>query len=176
MASSKKKKVAPKKAAKKASKKPVKKAPKKTAKKAAAKPALKAKSAKKVVPKKASKKTKAVAKKPVVKTAAKPTATKPTGKIQFTPVHDHILVMQDGESDRTPGGLYIPATVQDKPQRGRVLAIGTGTTSKKGRVRPLDVKIGETVIFSAHSGSKVTLSGTDYLVLKEEDVLGVLPK
>lgn len=155
MASSKKKKSAN----KKLTKKPVKKA---AVKKAALK--LKKTAPKKVVAKK-------TAKAPISKSTSK-TAT--STKIVFTPLQNHLLVKQEGESDRTPGGLYIPAIAQDKPQKGKVVAVGKGSFSKKGKLRPLDVKAGETILFAPHAGSKVTLSGQELIVIREDEVLGVV--
>lgn len=92
----------------------------------------------------------------------------------FKPLQDHILIRQEGESDRTPGGLYIPAIAQDKPAKGTILAIGSGLRNKKGNIKPLDVKVGEQVMYSPHGGSKITLNGEDFIILREEEVLGVL--
>lgn len=155
MASSKKKK-------KPSAKKTVKKVAKKVIKKVAKKPAKKA--AQKATPK-----TTKISK--PAKKAAKP---QKTTKLEFTPLLNYLLVRQDGESDRTPGGLYIPAMAQDRPLKGRVVAVGKGGYNKKGKLRPLDVRIGETILFGPHAGSKVALSGEELLILKEDEVLAVV--
>ncbi len=155
--------------------KPVKKSTKKpTAKKPVKKTAAKkAKSVKAVIKKVAPKTKKAVSTK---KVADKKPTLKVVQKlnVSFSPLYDHVLIRQDGESDRTPGGLYIPAIAQDRPARGKVVAIGSGRKSKKGVLRPLDVKVGENVIYNHYSGSKITIEGSEYLILKESDVLGVV--
>lgn len=163
MASSKKKKKTPtKKTVKKTAKKPAKKVAKKPAKKVIRKAAKKA-------PEKSTEKP-AKATKPVEKV----TKTSKTTKLDFTPLHNHLLVQQEGESDRTPGGLYIPAMAQDRPLKGKVIAIGKGGYNKKGKLRPLDVRVGETVLFGPHAGSKVAFSGQELLILKEDEVLAVV--
>lgn len=108
-----------------------------------------------------------------VKSAAKMTAKSTTKPLSFEPMLDHILVQPAGVSDRTPGGLFIPATVQDKPLKGKVLAVGKGRYNKKGQLRPLDIQVGEAVLYGQYAGTPVTLNGEDFLILKEEDVLGV---
>lgn len=92
----------------------------------------------------------------------------------FQPVGEYVLIQQAVESDRTPGGLYIPAMVQDRPAKGSVLATGHGVRTKKGLLKPLDVQVGEVVVFGPYAGTKVVLEGQDYLLLKESEVLGVI--
>lgn len=91
----------------------------------------------------------------------------------FSPLDDRLLVEAIGESDRTPGGLYIPETVEDKPQMGRVVAIGRGHQNRKGRVRPMDVQVGDQVLFPKFAGMTFEMNGVTVLVLREGDLLGV---
>lgn len=91
----------------------------------------------------------------------------------FAPLNDHILIQPDGASDKTPGGLFIPATVKDRPLQGLVLAVGKGAFNKKGQQRPLDVRVGERVLYGQYAGTQVNLKGQELLILREEDVLGV---
>ena len=90
------------------------------------------------------------------------------------PLHDRILVKRIEEGEVRRGGLIIPDSAKEKPQEGQVLAVGKGTVTEDGRKTPLDVKAGDRVLFGKYSGSEVTLDGQEYLIMKEEDVLGIL--
>ena len=90
------------------------------------------------------------------------------------PLHDRILVQRIDEGEVRRGGLIIPDSAKEKPQEGKVLAVGKGTVSEDGKKTPLDVKAGDRVLFGKYSGSEVTLDGQEYLIMKEEDVLGIL--
>ena len=92
---------------------------------------------------------------------------------KFTPLHDRILVrrLEEGESIR--GGIIIPDTAKEKPQEGRVLAVGSGRTLDNGTKLAMDVKVGDRIIYSKYSGSEIKLEGTEYLVISEKDVLAV---
>ena len=90
------------------------------------------------------------------------------------PLHDRILVKRIEEGEVRRGGLIIPDSAKEKPQEGKVLAVGKGTVNEDGKKRPLDVKAGDRVLFGKYSGSEVTLDGQEYLIMKEEDVLGIL--
>ena len=90
------------------------------------------------------------------------------------PLHDRILVQRIEEGEVRRGGLIIPDSAKEKPQEGKVLAVGTGTVAEDGKKTPLDVKAGDRVLFGKYSGSEVTLDGQEYLIMKEEDVLGIL--
>lgn len=169
------KKAAAKKTAKKApaKKMPAKKAP---AKKAPAKksPPMKAKGAKAPAKTKAAAAVKTVAKalKAVVqKTAAK--VSSPALAKLLAPLDDRILVSTEGPSETTAGGIIIPGTVSERPNRGRVLAKGPGKRLKKGQLRPLDVSVGDVVLYPEFAGTQVTLDGQELLILREEEVLGI---
>ncbi len=90
------------------------------------------------------------------------------------PLHDRILVKRIEEREVRRGGLIIPDSAKEKPQEGKVLAVGKGTVREDGKKTPLDVKAGDRVLFGKYSGSEVTLDGQEYLIMKEEDVLGIL--
>lgn len=162
---------------KKAARKTKKTAPsKKAAKK---KPVAKAKlKAKAKIQTKAKVKAKAKAK-PVAKSPSKTKTKLPKATplkrvpIHLVPLEDRVLISVEGESDKTPGGLYIPATVSERPTRGRVLALGPGRRNKKGQMRPLDVQAGDIVLFNSYAGTPITLDGQEYLILREEEVLGI---
>lgn len=166
-----KKKTAPKKAAAKktAAKKPARKAaPKKTAAKPAKKVVAKAKAKKPAAPKKSAK--------PASAKAVKPTA-KPSPKSLLKPLDDRIVIQIKNFEKRTAGGLYIPDSADVSGNfQGTVLAVGQGHKNKKGKVRPMDVKPGDEVLFDQHAGSKVNLDGEEVRILRESEVLGIVEK
>jgi chaperonin GroES len=90
------------------------------------------------------------------------------------PLHDRLLVKRLAERDDRHGSIFIPDSAKEKPQEGRVIAVGTGRVSEGGKPLPLAVKQGDRILFGKYSGSEVTLSGEEYLIMKEEDVLGIL--
>jgi chaperonin GroES len=94
--------------------------------------------------------------------------------MKMRPLRDRILVERIEEAEQRIGGIIIPDTAKEKPQSGRVIAVGTGRINDKGQVFPLDVKEGETVLFGKYSGSDIKIDGREYLILREDDVLGVL--
>ena len=94
--------------------------------------------------------------------------------MKFRPLHDRVVVKRLEEDQKTAGGIIIPETAQEKPQTGKVLAVGTGTISENGDVTPLDVKKGDTVLFGKWSGTEVKIDGEDVLIMKESDIMGVL--
>jgi chaperonin GroES len=90
------------------------------------------------------------------------------------PLHDHIFVRRLEEGEQHVGGIIIPDSAKEKPQRGTVFAVGDGTLTDEGDRRPLDVKDGDTVLFGKYSGQEVTLDGERYLIMREGDVLAVM--
>ena len=92
------------------------------------------------------------------------------------PLYDRVLVKRVEEETKTAGGIYIPATATDKPQRGKVSAVGDGKLLDSSEVRALDVKKGDTVLFGKYSGTEVKIDGDDHLILREDDILGVIVK
>lgn len=93
---------------------------------------------------------------------------------KFTPLHDRILVQRLEESETMRGGIIIPDSAKEKPSQGKVISVGKGKSNDEGKVFPLDVKAGDTVLFGKYSGSEIKLDGEDYLIMREEEVLGVL--
>src|SRR5437867_3914881 len=93
---------------------------------------------------------------------------------KFTPLHDRILVRRIEESDTTRGGIIIPDTAKDKPQEGEVVSVGKGKINEEGKVRPLDVKDGDRILFGKYSGTEIKLDGEDFVIMREEEVLGIV--
>lgn len=94
-------------------------------------------------------------------------------KLGMRPLHDRILVRRMAEEEKTAGGIIIPDTAKEKPQRGEVVAAGKGRITEDGKTLPLEVKVGDKVLFGKYSGTELKLEGADYLMIREEDVLGV---
>jgi len=92
----------------------------------------------------------------------------------FLPLHDRMLVRRIEVDEITAGGIIIPDTAKEKPQEGQVLAAGAGARDENGYLQPLDVKVGDRILFGKWSGTEIRLNGEDFLILKEADVLGVI--
>ncbi|SFV27342.1 co-chaperone GroES [Hyphomicrobium facile] len=92
----------------------------------------------------------------------------------FRPLHDRVVVKRIEEESKTAGGIIIPDTAKEKPQQGEVVAVGPGARDEAGKINPLDVKVGDRVLFGKWSGSEVKIDGEDLLIMKESDILGVL--
>ena len=90
------------------------------------------------------------------------------------PLHDRIIVEAAQKEERTAGGIILPDTAQEKPQRGKVIAVGPGKRLDSGQLAPVGVSIGDTVLYGKYSGTEVKVDGTDYIILRAEDVLAVL--
>jgi chaperonin GroES len=97
-------------------------------------------------------------------------------RVKVRPLHDRIIVQRIEESEQKVGGIIIPDSAKEKPQQGRVMAVGKGRVEKDGKVTPLDVKEGDTVLFGKYSGQEIKLDGEEYLIMREEEVLGVIEK
>lgn len=93
--------------------------------------------------------------------------------LNVRPLHDRILVRRMAEEEKTAGGIIIPDTAKEKPQRGEVVATGKGRVTEDGKTLPLEVKIGDKILFSKYSGTELKLEGSEYLMMREEDILGV---
>ncbi|KYG67499.1 co-chaperone GroES [Bdellovibrio bacteriovorus] len=89
------------------------------------------------------------------------------------PLHDRILVRRMAEEEKTAGGLFIPDTAKEKPQRGEIIATGKGRITEDGKILPLEVKVGDKVLFGRYSGTELKLEGQEFLMMREEDILGV---
>jgi chaperonin GroES len=94
--------------------------------------------------------------------------------IKFTPLHDRILVRGTEEAGTTRGGIIIPDSAKDKPQEGEVISVGQGKINDEGKVLPLDVKAGDRILFGKYSGTEIKIDGDDFLIMKEEEVLGLV--
>ncbi len=92
----------------------------------------------------------------------------------FRPLHDRILIKRTEEKEAVRGGIIIPDTAKEKPQEAEVIAVGGGKKNDKGEVTPLDVKVGDRILFGKYSGTEIKLDGEEYLIVREEEILGVL--
>ena len=90
------------------------------------------------------------------------------------PLHDRIIIQRLEEGEQKVGGIIIPDTAKEKPQQGKVIAVGSGRVTDKGEVLPLDVKAGDTVLFGKYSGSEIKVDGKEYLIVREDEILGVV--
>ncbi len=95
-------------------------------------------------------------------------------KLKVRPLHDRILVRRMAEEEKTAGGIIIPDTAKEKPKHGEVIATGNGRVTEDGKTLPLAVKIGDKILFSSYAGTEVKLDGKEYLMMREEDVLGII--
>jgi len=96
--------------------------------------------------------------------------------MKVRPLQDRILVRRVAEEEKTKGGIIIPDTAKEKPAEGEVIAVGAGKANDKGAVRALSVKKGDRILFGKYSGSDIKIDGVDHLILREDDVLGVIEK
>jgi len=95
---------------------------------------------------------------------------------KFRPLQDRLIVKRLDEEEKTKGGIIIPDTAKEKPLQAKVIAVGNGKVLEDGKVRPLDIKTGDTILFTKYSGTEIKIDGVDHLILREEDVLGILEK
>ena len=94
--------------------------------------------------------------------------------MKFRPLHDRVVVRRLDAEEKTAGGIIIPDTAKEKPQQGEVIAVGPGARDESGKVQPLDVKVGDRVLFGKWSGTEVRIDGEDLLIMKESDIMGVV--
>lgn len=94
--------------------------------------------------------------------------------MKIRPLQDRVIVQRVQEEERTKGGIIIPDTAKEKPQEGKVVAVGKGKVNDDGKLMPLDVKVGDRILFGKYSGSEVKLDGEELLIMREDDILGVL--
>jgi chaperonin GroES len=94
--------------------------------------------------------------------------------MKIRPLHDRVIVKRVEEERTTAGGIVLPGSAAEKPSQGKVLAVGTGKLLENGTVRPVDVKVGDRVLFGKYAGSEVKVDGEDLIVMREEDIMGVL--
>jgi chaperonin GroES len=94
--------------------------------------------------------------------------------MKIKPLHDRIIVERIEEETKTAGGLIIPDTAKEKPQQGKVIAVGKGKVAEDGKIIAMDVKEGDRILFGKYSGTEVKLDGKEYLIMREDDVLGIV--
>ena len=94
--------------------------------------------------------------------------------MQVRPLHDRVLVKRSGEEEKSKGGIIIPDTAKEKPIQGVIMAVGQGRWTEDGKIRPLDVKKGDKVLFGKYAGTEIKVEGDDFLMMREEDILGII--
>jgi chaperonin GroES len=94
--------------------------------------------------------------------------------MKIRPLHDRVVVKRVEEERKTPGGIVIPDNAAEKPDQGEVLAVGNGKILEDGKLRPLDVKVGDRILFGKYSGSTFKMEGEEYLVMREDDIMGIV--
>jgi len=96
--------------------------------------------------------------------------------VKIRPLQDRVIVKRIEEEEKTKGGIIIPDTAKEKPQEGKVVAVGKGKANEDGKVVPLDVKVNDRILFGKYSGSEIVFDGEEHLIMREEDILGVIEK
>jgi chaperonin GroES len=104
----------------------------------------------------------------------KSTGRKEKQQMKLRPLQDRILVKRIEEEEKTAGGIFIPDTAKEKPQMGQIISVGNGKKTEDGKVIPVDVKAGDKVLFGKYAGTEVKVDGNDYLIMREDDILGVI--
>ena len=94
--------------------------------------------------------------------------------MKIRPLQDRVIVKRVQEEEKTKGGIIIPDTAKEKPQEGKVIAVGKGKLNEDGKLQPLDVKKGDKVLFSKYAGTEINIEGVEHLIIREDDVLGVV--
>ena len=93
--------------------------------------------------------------------------------MKFRPLHDRVLIKELDSDEKTAGGIIIPDTAKEKPQEGEVIAVGPGAKNEAGKLMPMDVKVGDFVLFGKWSGTEVKIDGKEYSIMKESDIMGI---
>jgi chaperonin GroES len=101
-------------------------------------------------------------------------STEEAQSMKIRPLQDRIIVKRVQEEEKTKGGIIIPDTAKEKPIEGKVIAVGNGKVQEDGKVRPLDVKAGDRILFSKYAGTEIKIDGEEHLIMREEDILGVI--
>jgi chaperonin GroES len=96
--------------------------------------------------------------------------------MKFKPLKDRVLVKYSDEPEKSAGGIIIPETAKEKPQKGEVIAVGSGKITDDGKVQAMEIKIGDVVLFEKYSGSKINMDNEEYLIIREDDILGIEEK
>jgi chaperonin GroES len=97
-------------------------------------------------------------------------------EVKIRPLQDRIIVKRIEEEEKSKGGIIIPDTAKEKPQEGKVVAVGKGKVNDDGKITPLDVKVNDRILFGKYSGSEINIDGDEHLIMREDDVLGVIEK
>jgi chaperonin GroES len=96
--------------------------------------------------------------------------------VKIRPLQDRVILKRIAEEEKSKGGIIIPDTAKEKPQEGKVVAIGKGKVNDDGKIMPLDVKVNDRVLFGKYSGSEINIDGEEHLIMREEDILGIIEK
>ena len=96
--------------------------------------------------------------------------------MKIRPLQDRVIVKRVEEEEKSKGGIIIPDTAKEKPQEGKVVAVGKGKTNDDGKITPLDVKVNDRILFGKYSGTEIIFDGEEHLIMREEDILGILEK
>ena len=96
--------------------------------------------------------------------------------MKFKPLKDRVLVKYSDEPEKSAGGIFIPETAKEKPQKGEIIAVGSGKITDDGKVQAMEVKVGDIVLFEKYSGSKINMDNEEYLIIREDDILGIEEK
>jgi chaperonin GroES len=96
--------------------------------------------------------------------------------VKIRPLQDRVIVKRIEEEDKSKGGIIIPDTAKEKPQEGKVVAVGKGKLGEDGKITPLDVKVNDLVLFGKYSGSEINIDGDEHLIMREEDILGIIER
>jgi chaperonin GroES len=96
--------------------------------------------------------------------------------VKIRPLQDRVIVQRIEEEEKTKGGLIIPDTAKEKPQEGKIVAVGKGKLNEDGKVTPMDVKVNDRVLFGKYSGTEINIDGEEHLIMREEDILGIIEK
>jgi chaperonin GroES len=94
--------------------------------------------------------------------------------MKIRPLQDRVIVKRIEEEEKTKGGIIIPDTAKEKPQEGKVIAVGKGKVNDDGKVTPLDVKVGDKILFGKYSGTEIKMNGDEHLIMREDDILGIV--
>ncbi|MET0643889.1 MAG: co-chaperone GroES [Candidatus Binatia bacterium] len=96
--------------------------------------------------------------------------------MKIRPLQDRVIVQRIEEEEKTKGGLIIPDTAKEKPQEGKIIAVGKGKLNEDGKITPLDVKVNDRVLFGKYAGTEINIDGEEHLIMREEDILGIIEK
>ncbi|RJQ16405.1 MAG: co-chaperone GroES [Nitrospiraceae bacterium] len=96
--------------------------------------------------------------------------------MKFRPLKDRVLVKYSEEPEKSSGGIYIPDSAKEKPQKGEVIAVGSGKVTEDGKLQKMEIKVGDVVLFEKYSGSKINIDNEEVLIIKEDDILGIVEK